>query len=194
MCKLEELIQQYCPDGVKYVKLLDVAEVLYGFPCDASQFNTNGNGKPLARIRDVLNGYSGTYTTEPVPVKYELSKNDLLVGMDGNFHVGNWKQDGGILCQRVCKIFAKNNEQEILNGFLSHLMKPIMKKIEDSKQSGTVKHLLDKDIRGIEVPLPALPVQREIVRILDEFSLLSAELAAELAARKQQYEYYKNIA
>jgi type I restriction enzyme S subunit len=70
-----------------------------------------------------------------------------------------------------------------------------MKRIEDNKQGGTVKHLLDKDIKAITIPVPPVPVQSEIVRILDNFTELTAELTveltAELTAREQQYEYYR---
>lgn len=194
MSKIEELIKKLCPNGVEYRKLTDVANVLYGYPCDATMFNEANNGVPLIRIRNVLAGMTETYTTENIPQEYVIKKGDLLVGMDGNFHVGNWKMDEAFLCQRVCKIYAKNNENNILNGFLSHLLGPIMKKIENGKQSGTVKHLLAKDINSISIPIPPLEVQREIVRILDNFSSLTSELtaklSAELTARKKQYEYY----
>ena len=197
MSKIEELIKKLCPNGVEYKKLTDVANVLYGYPCDATMFNEANNGIPLIRIRNVLAGMTETYTTENIPQEYIIKKGDLLVGMDGNFHVGNWKMDEAFLCQRVCKIYAKNNENEILNGFLSHLLGPIMKKIENGKQSGTVKHLLAKDINSISIPIPPLEVQCEIVRILDTFTSLTAELTAklkaELTARRKQYEYYRDM-
>ena len=192
MNRLDELIAELCPNGVEYKFLLDVANVLYGYPCDATQFNEEGIGLPLVRIRDVLEGLTKTFTTEKIPEQYNLQYGDLLVGMDGNFHVGNWKMDRGILCQRVCKIWSKDESAIILNSFLSHLLSPIMKKIENSKQSGTVKHLLTKDIKMLRIPVPPLEVQREIVHILDSFTLLTAELTAELTARKKQYEFYRD--
>ena len=191
MSKLEELIKEFCPNGVEYKKLTDIASVLYGYPCDAALFNESGKGRPLARIRDVLAGRTNTYSTENVPEKYILTKGDLLVGMDGNFHTAIWQVDNAIICQRVCKIYSKD-ENILLNGFLFHLLRPLMRQIENNKQSGTVKHLLDKDIKAIVIPLPALPVQREIVRILDSFTLYSAELTAELTARRKQYEFYRD--
>ena len=191
MSKLEELIKEFCPNGVEYKKLTDIASVLYGYPCDAALFNESGKGRPLARIRDVLAGRTNTYSTENVPEKYILSKGDLLVGMDGNFHTAIWQVDNAIICQRVCKIYSKD-ENILLNGFLFHLLRPLMRQIENNKQSGTVKHLLDKDIKAIVIPLPALPVQREIVRVLDSFTLYSAELTAELTARRKQYEFYRD--
>ena len=49
-----------------------------------------------------------------------------------------------------------------------------------------------KSVLELQIPLPALPVQREIVRILDSFTLYSAELTAELTARRKQYEFYRD--
>ena len=192
MSNLEELIEKSCPDGVEYKSLIDLCDVLYGFPCDASKFNDDMIGLPLVRIRDVLEGKSDTYTIESVPEEYKIHSGDLLVGMDGNFHVGIWKDIEAILCQRVCRISSKDNDV-LLDGFLNHLIGPIMKKIELGKQSGTVKHLLAKDIKAIKLPVPPLEVQREIVRILDNFTFLTTELAAELAARQKQYEYYRDL-
>ena len=192
MSRLDELIAELCPNGVEYRYILEVADVLYGYPCDATKFNDVEIGIPLARIRNVLEGTTTTYTTEEIPEQYNLQYGDLLVGMDGNFHVGNWRMNNGILCQRVCKFWSKDENSIILNRFLSHLLPPIMKKIENSKQSGTVKHLLAKDIKMIKLPVPPLEVQREIVHILDSFTLLTAELTAELTARKKQYKFYRD--
>ncbi|MCI7675439.1 MAG: restriction endonuclease subunit S [Phascolarctobacterium sp.] len=195
MSKLEELIARLCPDGVEYKSLTELCDVLYGYPCDASKFNEVGTGLPLIRIRDVLEGVTKTFTDEKVPECYIVKKGDLLVGMDGNFHVGNWKGEIAILCQRVCRISSKD-ENILVNGFLSHIIGPIMLNIENSKKSGTVKHLLAKDIRSIKVPVPPLEVQREIVHILDSYTAsnneLKEQLEKELAARQKQYEWYKD--
>ena len=88
MNRLDELIAELCPNGVEYKFLLDVANVLYGYPCDATQFNEEGIGLPLVRIRDVLEGLTKTFTTEKIPEQYNLQYGDLLVGMD-------WKLENG---------------------------------------------------------------------------------------------------
>ena len=195
MSKLEQLIKELCSNGVEYVPLLGVASVLYGYPCNASLFNTDRIGKPLIRIRDVLNGTTATFTTEEVPSNYFISRGDLLIGMDGNFHVSKWKDEEGILCQRVCKLYSAN-KTILLDDFLFYLIGPIIKSIEESKKSGTVKHLLDRDIKSIKIPLPPLPLQEEIVRILDDLTEytaeLTSELTSELEARKKQYAYYRD--
>ena len=195
MSRLNELIQQYCPDGVEYVRFVDYANVLYGYPFDAAQFTSDNSYIPLIRIRDVLSGKAGTYYTGEYSKDYIIKKGDILVGMDGNFNLGIWDDIDGLLCQRVCKIYTKD-ETRLLNGFIRHYMKPIFRKIEESTPGGSVKHLSAKAINSIQIPLPPLPVQEEIVRILDNFTELQAELQAglqaELQKRLQQYNYYRD--
>ena len=191
MSKLERLIQQYCPDGVEYVRLVDYANVLYGCPFDATQFTDDNSFIPLIRIRDILSGKAGTYYKGDYSQDYIVKKGDILVGMDGNFNLGIWNDIDGLLCQRVCKLYAKD-ETRLLNGFIRHYMKPVFRQIEESTPGGSVKHLSAKAIKSIRIPLPPLPVQKEIVRILDAFTELQAELQAELQKRQQQYNFYRD--
>lgn len=191
MSKLEELIQQYCPDGVEYVRFVDYANVLYGCPFDASKFTDDSAYIPLIRIRDVLPGKAGTYYKGDYSADYIIKKGDILVGMDGNFNLGVWDDIDGVLCQRVCKLYTKD-ETRLLNGFIRHYMKPVFRQIEEATAGGSVKHLSAKTINSIQIPLPPLPVQEEIVRILDAFASYTAELQAELQARKEQYNYYRD--
>ena len=189
MSRLDELIQQYCPDGVEYVRFVDYANVLYGCPFDAAQFTNDSSYIPLIRIRDVLSGKAGTYYKGEYSHDYIIKKGDILVGMDGNFNLGIWDDIDGLLCQRVCKLYTKD-ETRLLNGFIRHYRKPVFRQIEESTPGGSVKHLSAKAINSIHIPLPPLPVQEEIVRVLDAFTELQAELQAELQKRKQQYNYY----
>jgi len=183
MSKIEELIQHYCPEGVEYVKFVDYANVLYGCPFDASKFTDDKSFIPLIRIRDVLSGKAGTYYMGEFSKEYIIKKGDILVGMDGNFNLGIWDDIDGLLCQRVCKLYTKD-ENKLLNGYIRHYMKPVFRQIEESTAGGSVKHLSARAINAIEIPLPPLPVQEEIVRILDTFT--------ELQARQLQYQYYRD--
>ena len=191
MSKLEELIEQYCPDGVEYVRFVDYANVLYGCPFNAAQFTNDSSYIPLIRIRDVLSGKACTYYKGEYSHDYIIKKGDILVGMDGNFNLGIWDDIDGLLCQRVCKLYTKD-ETRLLNGFIRHYMKPVFRQIEESTPGGSVKHLSAKAINSIHIPLPPLPVQEEIVRVLDTFTELQAELQAELQKRKQQYNFYRD--
>ena len=66
-------------------------------------------------------------------------------------------------------------------------------KIHATKKGAGVPHVHGSDIAKFSIPVPPIEVQEEIVRILDSFSDYAAELQAELQARKQQYEYYRNL-
>ena len=164
MNKIQQLLNTLCPDGVEYVKFVDYANVLYGCPFDASKFTDDKSFIPLIRIRDVLSGKAGTYYTGEFSKEYIIKKGDVLVGMDGNFNLGVWDDIDGLLCQRVCKLYTKD-ENKLLNGYIRHYMKPVFRQIEESTAGGSVKHLSARAINAIEIPLPPLPVQEEIVRI-----------------------------
>lgn len=71
-------------------------------------------------------------------------------------------------------------------------MTNIQDKISDTKKGGGVPHVHISDVENFSLPVPPLEVQREIVRVLDSFTLLTAELTAELTARKKQYEFYRD--
>ena len=79
MSELERLIQEHCPHGVIFDNLVNVADVLYGYPCDASKFNDNQQGMPLIRIRNVLDGTSDTYTTEEISEEFIIHKGVLPI-------------------------------------------------------------------------------------------------------------------
>lgn len=195
MKNLETLIQELCPNGVEFVKLVKYVNVQYGFAFDSKLFTDDEQYIPLIRIRDVVPAKPSTYYSGEYCSDYIIRKGDMLVGMDGNFNMEKWNDRDGLLNQRVCKIYAKD-ESLLLDGFLYHYLRPLFKKIENSIQGSTVKHLSAKVINHIEIPLPPIEVQTEIVRILDKFTSLEAELETEIEAeidcRKRQYEYYRD--
>jgi type I restriction enzyme S subunit len=147
-----------------------ISKVLYGYPLNSSLFNAE-NGRIVVRIRDVLQARSSTYTTEDVPNEYILHKGDMLIGMDGNFNVNFWNTDGAILNQRVCKITA--NSSYYSQKFLFYAIPYFLNKIEESVSFSTVKHLSDKHLTEMIVPLPPLNEQSRIVAKVEElFSAL----------------------
>ena len=191
MSEISDMIQRLCPDGVEYRKLVSVAKVQYGYPFDSKLFTDNPSFIPLIRIRDVKSGLAGTYYSGPILSDYIVCAGDIWVGMDGEFNLGKWKDRDSLLNQRVCKITSLDSNI-VLDGFLYHLLLPLFKKVEESISGSTVKHLSAKVINALEIPVPPLEVQRKIVEVLDNFSELTAELTAELEARKKQYEYYRD--
>lgn len=85
-------------------------------------------------------------------------------------------------------------QERIVSKFLAYVLRStqIRKMFLKKALGGTVKSVPMKVLSNIEIPLPPIEVQTEIVRILDKFTSLEAELEAELDCRKRQYEYYRD--
>jgi len=86
-----------------------------------------------------------------------------------------------------------NEDIELIPEFTKYLFRSHFMRMAISKTaSGVTRFNISKErLKKIQMPLPPLAVQQEIVRILDTFTTLEAELEAELEARKKQYEYYR---
>lgn len=180
MSKLEELIQQYCPDGVEYVKIGEIAQVGTG--------SSNGN----EAIEDGI--YPFFVRSQIIKKKdtYEYDEEAIIIPGEGGigdiFHYINGKY---ALHQRVYRIHFISPHINVKFAF--YYMKSAFKKFIMAKAvSSTVSSIRKPMIEGFSLPIPPLPVQEEIVRILDTFTELQAELQAELQKRKQQYNYYRD--
>ena len=161
---------------MKMVLLTDVCDIQYGYPFDSSKFN-DSQGMPLIRIRDVVRGFSETYTTEEVAKEYIITEGELLIGMDGEFNISRWGKKPALLNQRVCHLIPKKVDK----GYLFYLMPSILKRIENKTSFVTVKHLSAKELNKVVIPLPELDVQQKISIILDKLDSLIARRREQLA-------------
>ena len=180
MSRLEELIEQYCPDGVEYVKIGEIAQVGTG--------SSNGN----EAIEDGI--YPFFVRSQIIKKKdtYEYDEEAIIIPGEGGigdiFHYINGKY---ALHQRVYRIHFISPHINVKFAF--YYMKSAFKKFIMAKAvSSTVSSIRKPMIEGFSLPIPPLPVQEEIVRILDNFTELQAELQAELQKRLQQYNYYRD--
>ena len=103
------------PKGWKRERLVDIVKVQYGYAFDGSLFNVNGNGTPIVRIRNIPAGTTADYTTEDADPQYVVHNSDILVGMDGEFHINSWSGPDAYLVQRTCS-FRPNNPN--MKGYL----------------------------------------------------------------------------
>lgn len=166
----------------QFIELLNTAEseedlikhvnVLYGYPFNSKMFNTDGNGLPLIRVRDINSGFSDTFTTEIADEQYIVENGDCLVGMDGNFEIVKWKHGKALLNQRTCKLTPIDIKRE----FMLHYMRLKLKELESVANSTTVKHLSAKDISKMKIPAVDLLRQEEF----EKFSLQSDKSKFEL--------------
>lgn len=159
-------------------KLLpEVCTIQYGFPFDFAKFS-DSDGMPLIRIRDVVRGYSETYTTEEYKSEYIVHENDLLIGMDGEFNIAKWGKTPALLNQRVCRLAPKDS---IDKDYLFYFMPIALKRIEEKTPFVTVKHLSAKELNKIEIPVLLLEEQRKIAETLSKVDELIAFRDQQLA-------------
>lgn len=139
------------PESWTQTGIYSLANIIYGAPFASKQFNTEGNGKPIIRIRDLKDQQFATYTTEVHPKGYLLQPGDIVVGMDGEFRPYIWGNDEAWLNQRVC-VFE--NKRPNGKAFLYFTIKPLLFAIEQTQVATTVIHIGKKDYDAFEITLP----------------------------------------
>jgi len=139
------------PEGWGIKKLNEVADITYGFPFNGSRFNSEGIGNPIIRIRNIPDSSITDFTDEHANEKYIIKKGDLLIGMDGEFHINHWYSDDAYLVQRTCKIEAKD---PIHKGYLAKAIYAPVKFFESILQGATVGHLGAKHLNSIDIIIP----------------------------------------
>jgi type I restriction enzyme S subunit len=196
MTKLEELIIELCPNEVEFITLGDIGDV-----CMCKRI-LKEQTKPIG---DVPFFKIGTFGKEPDAFisqelfnkyrkKYSFPKiGDILISAAGTIGRTVTYDGEPAYFQDSNIVWIDNDETKILNKFLSYFysLQPWA-----VSAGGTIARLYNGNIRKTVIPLPPLAIQREIVRILDNFTELTAvltvELTAELTARKKQYKYYRD--
>jgi len=146
--------------------IYSVANIIYGAPFASKAFNTDGEGKPIIRIRDLKEQEFVTYTTEIHPKGYLLQKGDIVVGMDGEFRPYIWGNEEAWLNQRVC-VFE--NIRENGKAFVFYTIKPQLNLIEQTQVATTVIHIGKKDFDKFKVDMPD-------GEILDKFDNITAPM------------------
>jgi len=140
------------PKGWKIKKLYSLANIVYGFPFNSSQFCSDSALNPVVRIRDIADKHTETFTPEKPEDRYLIHTNDILIGMDGIFHMNIWTNEGDYLNQRVVKVSSKENN--ISNLFLFYSIYPQVKMLESIISGTTVAHLSAKDMNKMTVLIP----------------------------------------
>jgi type I restriction enzyme S subunit len=155
------------PQGWEVKTVKDVATVTYGFPFASRKFNTDGIGTPVIRIRDILDGSINTFTDEDAEPKYHIKNGEILVGMDGDFHMCIWSSGHALQNQRVAK-FESNGEIGNYHLFLA-LELPIQT-WNKSIVGTTVAHLGDMHIKTIQIVWPPAKILAKASEVLEPMS------------------------
>ena len=152
--------------------IYSLANIIYGAPFASKQFNTEGNVKPIIRIRDLKDQQFATYTTEVHPKGYLLHPGDIVVGMDGEFRPYIWGNDEAWLNQRVC-VFE--NKRPNGKAFLYFTIKPLLFAIEQTQVATTVIHIGKKDFDTFEIMLPD-------TELLDAFDAITTPMVEQIVS------------
>ncbi|MCQ2847106.1 restriction endonuclease subunit S, partial [Helicobacter pylori] len=202
--RLKTLLHTLAPKGVEFRKLGEVCDFQNGFAFQRKNFRNTG--LPIIRISNIqndrllldeviyfsLNDYKGT-NFEP----FKIIKGDILIAMSGatTGKIGILTFDTTLyLNQRVGKF--KPNITKLNNKFLYYFLLTKINFLYSLAGGGAQPNLSSNQIlQQITIPIPPLEIQQEIVKILDQFSILTTDLLAgipaEIKARKKQYEYYR---
>ena len=140
------------PEGWVKKRLIDLVDVQYGYAFDGKLFNSNGEGMPILRIRNIPDGITSDYTTEEASPNYIVHDGDIVVGMDGIFHINSWNGGDAYLVQRACSFRPK---EESTRGFIFQAIQEPIKYFEQTLVGATVAHLGKKHIDSIELTVPA---------------------------------------
>lgn len=136
------------PEKWEWKKLVDIVDVQYGYAFDGSKFNSVGKGTPIIRIRNIPDGNTADFTTEEAEEKYVISNGEILVGMDGEFHINSWSGKDAFLVQRTCCFRPRKRE---MKGWLLWAIYEPIKFYEKTVVGATVSHLGKKHIDSIEL-------------------------------------------
>lgn len=181
MNKIEQMLQALCPNGVRYLSLGECIEIYTGIQFNKRDMSEVGT-YPVLNGGINPSGFSEKYNEEKDTIT--ISQGGASAGyvnwMDCKFWAGAHcfvvKPDNDILNNRYLYFLLKNSEQVLMQA----------------KHGAGIPGLNRDKVKNLIMPIPPLPIQEEIVRILDHFTELTASLQAELQARQEQYEYYRN--
>jgi type I restriction enzyme S subunit len=143
------------PEGWEVGSVYDIADVVYGAPFSSAQFNTDGVGEPLIRIRDLASERPGVRTPEVHPKGYKVRPGDIVVGMDGEFRAYLWGGAEAWLNQRVCVFVPKG---DCGAAFVQNSIIEPLARVEATETATTVIHLGKSDIDRFSVVVPNAPV------------------------------------
>lgn len=155
------------PSSWQVKNLFDVAEVGFGFSFKSNRFSEAGP-YPVIRIRDIPTGTTKTFTDEEPTSRYAVHDGDVLIGMDGDFHLRQWTGGDAWLNQRVVRLRPQ--------GALSarHLMLALEEPIRQWNTAiigTTVAHLGKSHLEQINVALPTDQGTLEsLSQVLDYFA------------------------
>ena len=200
MSRIDELIAELCPDGVEFKALGEVGEFVRGNGIQKSDLKETGVG---AIHYGQIHTHYNTWATDTKSFVSESLAAKLRKARPGDLVIATTSEDDAAVAKAVAWI---GGTEVVISGdayIFRHTLEPKYvsyffqsEQFQDQKKrhiTGTkVRRISGESLAKIRIPVPPLEVQREIVKVLDTFTQLEAELEAELEARRRQYQYYRD--
>ncbi|WP_024773175.1 restriction endonuclease subunit S, partial [Helicobacter pylori] len=181
--RLKSLLQTLAPKGVEFRKLGEVCEIIRGKRVTKKEILDKGK-YPVVSGGIGFMGYLNEYNRE---------ENTITIAQYGTAGFVNW-QNQKFWANDVC--FSVIPKETLINRYLYYVLTNMQNYLYSiSNRSAIPYSISSNNIMQITIPIPPLEIQQEIVKILDQFSILTTDLLAgipaEIEARKKQYEYYR---
>ena len=199
MSRLSEMIKKLCPDGVEYRKLKEIFDTRNGYTPSKSNDSYWENGTiPWFRMEDIReNGHILSDSIQHVnskAIKGDLfPANSIIVATSATIGEHALITVPSLANQRFTYLMLKHEFTGVFDiKFLFYYCYKLDLWCLSHLNQGSFPSVDMKQFAQFEIPVPPLPIQNEIVKLLDNFTELTAELTAELLLRKKQYNFYRD--
>lgn len=200
MSKLAELITELCPNGVAIKRIKELSSYRRGSfpqPYGNAQWYDGEGAMPFVQVADIgddmklVDNTKSKISLIAQPKSVFAPKGSIIISLQGSIgRIAITQYDAFI--DRTVAIFQDISEALVPKYFVYQLQRIFAIK-EKTARGSTIKTITKEEFTEFLIPLPPLPVQREIVKILDNFTELIAELKAELQKRREQYRHYSTV-
>lgn len=174
------MIKELCPEGVEYKTIKETVGVNRGSRLTKVQLSDDGLYEVYHGSKDSI---LGRYHSYNAPANTTIVVNTGGIGGVKFLDKPFWCSDGS---------FWLGQSENIDSKYIYYCLSGYEDYFYSQKRVGGVPTIDRSVVENFKIPVPPLEIQREIVRILDNFTNLTAELESELEARKKQYEYYRD--
>ena len=199
MSHIDDLIAEHCPEGVEFRGLGELLEKTTNIRWQDSQ----GEEFKYIDLTSVDRSTNAIVDTKTIDSEIAPSRAQQIV-REGDVIFGTTRP----MLKRYCLIPSEYDLQIcstgycvlrprtelLLPNFLFHLLGTVTfySHVEANQRGASYPAITDGAVKAFHIPIPPIEVQREIVKVLDTFTKLEAELEAELEARRRQYKYYRD--
>ncbi len=200
MSRLGELIRTLCPDGVEYIQISELCELRNGYtPSKAVGEYWEDGTIPWFRMEDIrqngriLSDSIQHITPQAVKGGKLFPANSIILATTATIGEHALITVDALSNQRFTNLnIRKAFSHRISIKFFYYYMFVVDEWCKNNINVSGFACVDMAKFKKVLIPVPPMEVQEEIVRILDKFTQLEAELEAELEARKKQYEHYRD--